>query len=140
MLSKKAMRSFESPAAERVLFFQPFARIHTHEPSFNDEDYEKDLASAADAFDRLFLIKPNMTQEEIEESNAKREQLRKFCNDRPATQRSLSGTRREGDSLVLGQKRKSFATSSPLQINLHSADGSKIAKKSGPSTQSLLNE
>ena len=130
------MYTFGTPACERVLFFQPFARIHTHEPSFNDDDYEEDLASAAEAFDRLFLLKPNMTQEEIEESNSKREQLRKFCNDRPATQMPLLCTRPEGDRVVLGQKRKSIATSSPLPINVISADDSKLvklAKKSGHS-------
>ena len=57
-------------ASERlpVIFFQPFAHIHTHEPSLDDKEMicSQNIASVADAFDRLFLIKPNMTDEEIQ--------------------------------------------------------------------------
>ena len=75
-----------------MIFFQSFAHIHTHEPSFDDKEMIccQNIVSVADAFGRLFLIKPNMTDEEIHESNAKREQLSKFCRDGPAAYQSVS--------------------------------------------------
>ena len=119
-------------ASERlpVIFFQPFAHIHTHEPSLDDKEMicSQNIASVADAFDRLFLIKPNMTDEEIHESNAKREQLSKFCRDRPAAHRSVSCTRCESDRVVLGQKRKAATFGTPLDQVNDCADGSKLAK------------